>query len=1656
MSIGSLIVEFEARTAKFDTDMGRAAKMAEKRAKEIDKAFADAGAKIGTAVSAGAAAAAVAVTALVRNSLNAADGFAKLSQKTGVAVESLSKLQYAAGLSDVDDLGGSLVKLNKSIAEAASGSKQQAEAFNQLGVAFTDAQGNIRPTEDVLNDVADAFAGAEDGAGKTALSMELFGKSGAALIPLLNGGSAGLKQMGDEADRLGVTISTSTAQAAEQFNDNLTRLQAGVGGVGNLLAAELAPELIRLTDLLVDTAKDGDLVAKSAEGIANAFKGTVLGITAASNVLQIFGKALGAGAAQIAAIFAGDFKLAGQIGKEFAADMQADVNDVTTAYKKLFSESDQVVKANQQIDKSAQKAGDATGEQGKKIIQLAKSANTGTKEVEALAKATAEHTRELIAQEAALNDSLRAAQIETDDARAVLALVRQGTSLDEARNRVLEDRLLIQAASLRAAGRDQEASEILLDLERRRIDAQAERLDKQQQAEAELQKQINDIQEGLGIGEIKTTGLGENISRAVADAIINGGLKSADDLVDIIGNALKAKAFEITIEPVLDAFAKQLDSIISAQLAKLPAGATAVAAAAFTQFQAFKGLRPEGSNLSGDAFGGASLLGIEGALIAGLDSITGGSVFGTKWRTKSQELAIEISDGILDATIETVQRKKRALGGSNKRRVLTDEAEALDDTLADLFGPTIEAAMEATRALGLEFGSYTVAVEDSIKGLKGAELDAKIAEIFSTAVDQVIEQAVPIGAALGDLALEGENLAQTLVRVANNTLTVNDALKAFGQAELSFAQIDDLLQGTTLEAVAGFFTRFSTEAENFARLESQVTRVFESLNLEVPQSESALRELVRGLDLTTEAGQEAVRTLANNTDALGRFYDTIEKGTASVEASERSQRLAAERSLQAQRAAEYQDTVSQINAAKNSINRVGGLTSLLSEIGNEMQKATASLPDLLLKFDQYKATDASEATDVYARITELLQMGLIDAVTAVDWAEASATLERERIKTGGFLTDVVQDYERHVQQAESVFFGLVSSITDAAGIVRADLLSPAAAATYAQGPGVDAATRASIEAGAISRIEALLAALPQSAASAEQQLSILQNTLTQFQSLGLGESEQSTAAVEALNAAIADLGASAGDAAQDLEAIARERYNLETQLLQLQGDTVALRAREREQINEANRDIFDRITALQDEQAATEAAARASEEAARASELAARAAEDAARAAEQAQQDLREAQDRAIDDALSALGRSVSAEKAAIQSAADAQISAIQAQASAAEEAAQSQIEAQQRAVDGLRGLLGQLERGLQSATVVTEQATRALQAQAQQTLRNALEASAAGQSIVGFPGLEAAIENASIVTADQFATFDEFLAQQDRSADLIRQLSVQTEGRLTVAEMTLEAIQDNAAQIARGADARIQNIRDQTDRQISALDSLLESSQRQVDAVLGVDTSVKSVGDAVAGVQTAIGELAGSIAAQAAAQAQQAAAVQAQAQATIAQAQAQAASAQATIAQANAQAASAQAAAQAAAQSAAPPASPVLAAVGAAAAPVSASLGPVSSYSALPPASFEQVYSRATGSYYLRPLATGTNYVPRDMPAFLHEGEAVVPKAYNPAAGGSAMNTDMLMRELIAEVRELRASSQSVNQNSKRTLDILERAAPGGGPLEVIMIDEA
>jgi hypothetical protein len=158
---------------------------------------------------------------------DAGSAIADMSARTGVSAENLSALGYAAGMT-----GASMEDVEKAIRKM----QQHGMGANQIGA------------------VADKLAAMTDPAQRTAYAMEVFGKSGAALIPMLSGGSAGLEEFRKEAERLGVIMSSKDAAAADALGDAMDKVKATLKGVSNQIGAALAPAVTWLAETLATAA----------------------------------------------------------------------------------------------------------------------------------------------------------------------------------------------------------------------------------------------------------------------------------------------------------------------------------------------------------------------------------------------------------------------------------------------------------------------------------------------------------------------------------------------------------------------------------------------------------------------------------------------------------------------------------------------------------------------------------------------------------------------------------------------------------------------------------------------------------------------------------------------------------------------------------------------------------------------------------------------------------------------------------------------------------------------------------------------------------------------------------------------------------------------------------------------------------------------------------------------------------------------------------------------------------------------------------------------------------------------------------------------------------------------------------------------------------
>ena len=212
----------------------------------------------------------------VKDVVDLGDSLNKLAQKTGIAVEALSQLKYAAAQSDIstESLAMAIKKLNLAISAAASGSDEKAAIFKAMGINIRDASGAVLSADKVFAAMADRFSESADGANKTAVAVALLGKNGADLVPMLNLGGTALADLGNEAKKLGIVMGSDFAKNAEEFNDNLRRVKLSGEGLFITLAGDLVKGIGDTASEMARAAIEGGKLAGVIAGIQTLLTGT--------------------------------------------------------------------------------------------------------------------------------------------------------------------------------------------------------------------------------------------------------------------------------------------------------------------------------------------------------------------------------------------------------------------------------------------------------------------------------------------------------------------------------------------------------------------------------------------------------------------------------------------------------------------------------------------------------------------------------------------------------------------------------------------------------------------------------------------------------------------------------------------------------------------------------------------------------------------------------------------------------------------------------------------------------------------------------------------------------------------------------------------------------------------------------------------------------------------------------------------------------------------------------------------------------------------------------------------------------------------------------------------------------------------------------------
>lgn len=158
---------------------------------------------------------------MVKSSIETADAIAKTADKIGLTTDALQELRFAAARTGVAqralDMG--MQRFSRRVGEVAQGTGVLKSVFDQYGIAVKDAEGNMRPLQDILLDYSDTIKKAGGAQEQLRLAFKAFDSEGAALVNTLKGGRQGLEFLTQAARDSGAVMEEELVRRAEKIND---------------------------------------------------------------------------------------------------------------------------------------------------------------------------------------------------------------------------------------------------------------------------------------------------------------------------------------------------------------------------------------------------------------------------------------------------------------------------------------------------------------------------------------------------------------------------------------------------------------------------------------------------------------------------------------------------------------------------------------------------------------------------------------------------------------------------------------------------------------------------------------------------------------------------------------------------------------------------------------------------------------------------------------------------------------------------------------------------------------------------------------------------------------------------------------------------------------------------------------------------------------------------------------------------------------------------------------------------------------------------------------------------------------------------------------------------------------------------------------------
>lgn len=864
MIAGALEIQLLANMAQLTRDMGAAKRLVGDTVGSIERLAGQASRALGAI---GAGLSLTGLVALGKGAIDATDKLNDLSKSTGLAVETLAGIRVAARQS-----GGELEGIAAAINKLSQNIGKDTEKFRLLGISARD------PLE-AFKQLADIFVAVEDPQTRAALGAEALGKSWASAAPLL---AEGGQRIGELVARgsAAAGVTSEMARAADEFNDKLVLL-VSTGGTVNAVIGPMLPLLNKLLD---------DLLAlqEASKGASVGFNPFVEALRAliilGGNIGFVFrGMAIEIGgvAAQVTAFLSGDFKGAAEIGRQMKADAEA--------ARASFDAWEQSVLAVGTAATAATPSLKGMGEAGKKAADEAAARIKAFLDAERIKKQAEEAAR-----------ALQRARFES--AQAWLAGEEESERMRAEAHRIYNEGII--AEDKRAAEERIKIAALIAEAEEEfeREKAEAQRLgaqfilneDRKRLAEAQrdwggfvggIESAFRDGWDRIGDSWQSALDVMKSaLKRTLLDFIYQSLAKPLVlNLLVSLGNTVGAGGLA-TAATAAGGGAMNLGNILSIGSSLLPSGAVGTAFSNVAQMGAgalglsgslgstigsFASFLPGigsliaiGSILYSLFKGGPEnpefrlLQGTGGAGAFGGISTQGNFAMGAQW----EQLLAYV--GNLDARFSRLLGAEGSSAASARLAAYTGMGLRSDGQPATFGippGSEREGAEQIARELlqsryGILFEGIDKGIAEQIRAWSGTstELQAFIEQMLG-----IIEGLSGSGikgldiTALRAMQREGEDLGQTFQRVGSQ-----------------WAQFNDL---------------FTTDAERLAAARELIAKTFGDLGLAVPASAQAFENLVRGLDLSTEAGRKMFEALLEVAPAFASVSRAAEEAWAEVQ-----------------------------------------------------------------------------------------------------------------------------------------------------------------------------------------------------------------------------------------------------------------------------------------------------------------------------------------------------------------------------------------------------------------------------------------------------------------------------------------------------------------------------------------------------------------------------------------------------------------------------------------------------------------------------------------------------------------------------------------------------------------------------------------------------